>query len=182
MNDSEEIVREIRSPWLWGLAVVMAVGLVVRAGSLAPLEIGPPAWTLQCSDGNIAHLVATGVDPEQFRVEIERIVAKNPWELAVGKHVSIQAGRRYVLTFEGRADQKRTVVCSLREFHPAWNALGFQHEFELTPEWMGFHFEFEATGGSDNALLDFQLGGAEASVELRDVRVMPLRAGGDQAP
>ncbi len=96
------------------------------------------------------------------------------WHLQV-KHVPlrIRGGRYYTLTFRARADEPRSIGCSVGQDHEPWNNLGLSGRVNLTREWQTFRFGFVARADEPNARLSFALGGDGAAVDLADVEFRP---------
>jgi hypothetical protein len=174
VSEREQVTRDLLKPSFWLAVVVVLAGLGFQATRAVPLGVKPPDWTLQCSDGNIARIVPLADGADGVRIEIDRPVFKQPWDLAVGRHVAVQAGKTYELTFQGRSGEPRRVTLNLREFHPPWENLGFYQDLDLEPQWQSFQFRFVAKRGSNHAMLDFQLGTSAVSAEFKNVALSPV--------
>lgn len=167
MNDQDETSNSILNPTFLVWTVLITICLVARAFRPIPFELAIPDWTIHAADGSIAR-ITPAEDSQTVRFEIRRNAAKEPWDIALRRHVSLTRGRRYVLRFEARSDQPRDAVCLVREFHPPWDTAGLYVPLRLAAEWRKFEFPFEASLGSDHAVVEWLAGMASHAMEIRD--------------
>lgn len=85
--------------------------------------------------------------------------------------VEIEAGQRYRLQFQARADAPRECAVSISQGAEPWTGLGLYRTLNLNNAWQSFAWEFEATGGDSRANLSFFVGQSLVPLELRAVEL-----------
>ena len=116
-----------------------------------------------------ARLVLPGDSPEgSVRVEIDRAGDPTGWHIQLSQvGVQLKGGRNYVLAFQARADQPRTVSYQVGQAHPPWKGLGLHRDLKVGTEWSQHRESFIADQSEDEAHLVFNLGGSKVPFEVR---------------
>jgi lysophospholipase L1-like esterase len=136
-----------------------------------PDEDNEDKWRMQVLPGNLAQLVLSAEKREVVRIAISKAGTAIPWHIQLNQDgIVVKVRQRYVLTFQARADQLRTIGVAVSKAHEPWNSVGLYNTIALSQDWQSFNFEFKATEDDDNARIHFDVGGNGASVELTTVR------------
>lgn len=80
-----------------------------------------------------------------------------------------EQGATYLWSFRARSDRPRMLQLVVNQNRAPWGQLGFWRELRCSNDWQRFRFEFTASASEPSPRLEFQLGGAEPSVEIRDL-------------
>ena len=155
---------------------------------LLKLSHGIPRWRLNLGEGNEAGLVVLQEYPEGIRVAISKAPISNPYNIQLVQNgIKLQAGERYWLRFDSRAQAQREIQVAVGQAHNPWKALGLYQPIALTSEWQQFELEFVAKGTDDKARIHFDLGGQNIPVDIKAVQLlkyseMLIQPGGSSSP
>jgi hypothetical protein len=92
-------------------------------------------------------------------------------------YYELQANCRYLVRFQAKADNRRSVYIGAAAAHAPWKGVGLYEQIELLPEWRMFELEFAATADDYNARIHFDMGQSEIAVELMSLSVRLLPGG-----
>lgn len=107
---------------------------------------------------------------DTVRVEIGKIGTGERTDIQLSlAHRSVIQGKRYFVSFRGRADRPRRFGFGAQLACEPWTTLGIYRDAELTPQWRQFYFEFVANQSTDHARILFDLGMRDISLELTEV-------------
>ncbi len=99
------------------------------------------------------------------------------WHLQLRQaNLQIAAGQYYTLTFEGAAEQARSISLNVMQNHDPWGGLGLYATANLTTDWQTFTYSFTATADDDNGRVTFSFGGGDTTTFY--LRNPQLRTGG----
>jgi glycosyltransferase involved in cell wall biosynthesis len=133
---------------------------------------------LRTDGGSAAELVELPDEPGWVRIAIEKMATVTSSDIQLNiPFYKLQEHHRYVLRFQAKADNPRSLHFGLAEAHPPWTSLGLYQRMDLTQEWQRFEVEFVATADDDNARIHFDLGAAAFSVELSSPCLRHLSSG-----
>lgn len=131
-----------------------------------------PTWALKVYEANEATL-ASSIESQRrevLRVDIRKAGTQTPWHIQINQApLKVQAGHRYSVSFQARADGTRNAFLGFARAHDPWTDLGLYRSIALSPEWHSFQEEFVATVDDDNARILFDLGGNGIPAEFADV-------------
>lgn len=115
-------------------------------------------------------LIVPAGQTDTVRVEIDKIGSGNRSEIQLSlAHRPLEAGKRYAVSFRGRADRPRRFSFGIQLAQEPWTTIGLYRDEELTPSWRQFYFEFIATETTERARVLFDLGARDISAELAEV-------------
>ena len=124
-----------------------AVPSASRGTSAIPQDIRATKWNLNIHDGNEATLVSSRESPERevLRVDIKKAGTQTLWHIQLNRApLTVQAGRRYRVNFQARADSTRNIILGFSIAHEPWTNLGLYRSVALSQEWHSFQEEFVA--------------------------------------
>ena len=140
-------------------------------------------WRLQAVAGSVAALERSAEGA--LRIAIAEASEETTWHIQLGRTgLKTVAGGTYLVYFQARADEERTIGVGVALAHSPWTNVGLYDCIELSTEWKPFCWEFVATADDDNVGLHFDVGGNSAAVELtslawRDMEDASASADGD---
>ena len=130
------------------------------------------AWPLEVHPGNTAR-ITPGDEAGAVRVEITQADPTN-WHIQFQQpKLALQAGAYYTVSFQARADARRTIDYAVNQAHEPWQGLGLGASAGLTTEWHTFRTGFVATLNDRQARLSFIVGGHPGAVEFKAARLCP---------
>ena len=140
-------------------------------------------WRLQLTGDNEATVTLPGGHRESVQLDIQRATTDVHWHIQLNQDaLSVRAQQPYVLRFRARSEKCREVGVGVSMAHPPWQGLGLYRRVELSPDWEEFAIEFVGEEDDHDARVHFDVGGCDAGVELRDVRLTALNRGIDVEP
>lgn len=141
---------------------------------LVKLSHGTPIWRLNLGKGSEARLEVLQGYPEGVRVAITKAPLSNPYYdiQLVQNGIKLQAGDRYRLRFDSRAQAQRDIQVAVSQAHNPWEDLGLYQRTALTSEWQQIELEFVAKSTDDNARIHFDLGGQNIPVDIKAVQLL----------
>lgn len=83
---------------------------------------------------------------------------------------SIEAGKRYFASFQGRADAPRNVGFGVVRGRTAWEGVGLYYTVGVGTQWKPYYYEFVAESDAHDVRVLFDLGDSAAPVEIKEVR------------
>lgn len=139
----------------------------------APLLPDQASWEIERHEAD----VTTSEAPAQKRGTGKALMAEvrqNPgpdWHVQAHlTKVSLEAGKRYTLTFRAKAEPARQIPVSVRLHKPDWRNLGLESNVRVTSEPRDYTLTFTALEADpESARISFTLGGTKGKVELTDV-------------
>jgi LPS sulfotransferase NodH len=132
-------------------------------------------WYMNVHRGNVANLAFPPNNPKMVQILIAKAAMQKRCEIQLNHaQLSVQANRRYAISFRARADGPRCLCFGCARAEIPWDGLGVYEEIWLTAEWQNFEKVFVATADEDNARLLFDLGESNISVELSEVALRSL--------
>lgn len=135
-----------------------------RAAGPQLLREGAPNWDFWTSEKSPAKLETTN-DSTQVTIEA---VDGTPWHVMLTqRHLKLQKGMKYRVTFRARASVSRALAAEVCHNDP-WRGYG-SGQFDLTGQWQDYQFTFTAPEDDANARLSFQFGQATGRVWVADV-------------
>jgi serine/threonine protein kinase/WD40 repeat protein len=81
----------------------------------------------------------------------------------------LEEGRTYRLRFDARSPEGRVANVEVARGVPDWSSVGLRNDFQATPEFQTFEYQFQATNIAEINRLSFNLAQATGSLVLRDV-------------
>jgi hypothetical protein len=85
-------------------------------------------------------------------------------------HRSIEGGKRYFASFQGRADAPRNVGFGVVRGRTAWKGVGLYYTVGVGMQWKPYYYEFVAESDAADVRVLFDLGDSAAPIEIKDVR------------
>jgi outer membrane murein-binding lipoprotein Lpp len=132
-------------------------------------------WQLRVSSGNSARLLVARGDERLLRIDIARAGTKAQWDIQLDQdHLQLEAGAKYRLSFRVRSDAARAMEFGVAQAHEPWDNLGLYQRMAVTPDWATFEQEITPTADDSNGRVHFDLGRYPVSLELADVRFVPV--------
>ena len=132
-------------------------------------------WWLRVEEGNLASTTFPSNKPEMVRISIVKAQTKVPWDIQLNQpHLVVEANKRYVVSFQARADSARRIILGFSKAYEPWDGLGLYKDLELTPIWQSYKEEFVATADEEDARIHFDLGASSTSIEISDVILRSL--------
>jgi hypothetical protein len=103
--------------------------------------------------------------------------AGNAWDVSLKQNLTLVAETDYILTFDGRSDDSRSIIAGLGLDQDPWsNAV---ETVNLSTEWTTYTVNLTTAGfGGENNRAFFDLGAAAGQVQLDNVS-LKISAGGD---
>jgi len=131
------------------------------------------------SSARLAFPDGDGDGADMVRVEIDRAEVPTPWHIQLAfTRVGVRAeGSNYVVAFQARAEHPRVMSVSVGQSRPPWQPLGLYTDVDLGSEWRDYVLEFQPKSSDEEARLNFNLGAASGTVEIRAVQVKMIRSG-----
>ncbi|MFN8445786.1 MAG: carbohydrate binding domain-containing protein [Caldilineaceae bacterium] len=97
------------------------------------------------------------------------------WRIqAINSPVNLQAGQRYQLSFDAKAQGGATMGAAVAQNHDPYQAIGTYQIVNLTDEWQHFSLPFVATASDANSRVNFDLAQLERTIWLDNVSLKPL--------
>ena len=97
------------------------------------------------------------------------------WQLQLVQFpIPLKFGKKYLLSFEAKAEKPRKIFVKVGKIGGDWLAYSGLRTYDLTTEWQKFETEFKSIGGDDFARLEFNLSGDPNGVSLRNVSLKPI--------
>jgi len=132
-------------------------------------------WRLYIHEDNDANLIFYHDKSDIVRLDIKKSETKIPWHIQLDQDgLSIKSGNTYTVKFQARADSPRNIAVAVGNMN---SELGLYKNVELTNKWQSYNLEFIATKDEDNAILKFNFGSSNVSVELSNVTLKSLPEG-----
>lgn len=132
-------------------------------------------WRVLTTEDSTAELFHPVDMPRYLRVKITKLGATG----GAGRvqltraPIAVEKGKDYVIAFQGKAKQPRSIKVAASKAVAPYTALGIYQDVKLTDAWQPFSFTFKATETESNGRLFFDLGDSDAAVELSDVSFAP---------
>lgn len=107
-------------------------------------------------------------------------VAGNPWDVSLKQNVSLIADTDYILTFDARSDDARSIIAGLGLDQDPWTNV--TETVSLTTEWTTYTLNLTTTGfGGEGNRVFFDMGAEAGQVQLDNVSLVLVTAdnGGD---
>ncbi len=142
----------------------------------SPLALPLGDWRLTVRPDLRAHRVLDGEASERLRIEIDPFGDRpiEPWSVALEQTgVGVESGVWYSATFRARADAPRTASFAILRADDG-GFLGLYEDLKLTTAWQDYRLTFQAQGDSPNSRAFFNLGQADAAVELESIELARL--------
>lgn len=99
--------------------------------------------------------------------------AGNPWDVNLSAPLTLVPDTDYVLTFDAKATEARTIVAGLGFYHDPWT--NATETVSLTNEWQTFTLRINTAGfGDDDSRALFDMGDQLGDVSIDDISVMAL--------
>ncbi len=182
-SGSYATVRRFYLSWLEGYLRARAVTFPAvwtalrraERGDVGGLSAKPGGWHLRTAGGSVARLIVQG--DSTVRVEIGSVSGTSYDVQANLPDFRLDAGRRYGIRVEARADAPRPALIGLAEAHAPWQGLGWFSHVSLGPEWQVFEGDVTMARDEPNARIHVDLGDAAVSAELRGVTLRRLPEG-----
>jgi mannan endo-1,4-beta-mannosidase len=116
-----------------------------------------------------------------LKVELTNGYSGNMEKVQVKQTIAIESGRRYTVSFTGKADASKVVEVALQKSTPP-HTVYWSQKLDLSDSPNAVQYNFESKIKDPNAELCFNLGGSKAAVYLDRVRVTDWTPGIYQAP
>ncbi|SET59264.1 carbohydrate binding domain-containing protein, partial [Thalassotalea agarivorans] len=98
-------------------------------------------------------------------------VAGNPWDVSLKQNLTLVADTDYVLTFDARSDDSRSIIAGLGLDQDPWTNV--TETVNLTTEWATYTVNLTTTGfGGENNRVFFDMGAEAGQVQLDNVSLM----------
>lgn len=98
-------------------------------------------------------------------------VAGNPWDVSLKQNLTLIADTDYILTFDARSDDARSIIAGLGLDQDPWTNI--TETVALTSEWTTYTLYLTTTGfGGENNRVFFDLGAEAGQVQLDNVVLM----------
>jgi peptidoglycan/xylan/chitin deacetylase (PgdA/CDA1 family) len=143
--------------------------------SYAPELLIRGRWLFRSANGNAARLVFPAGDPQDVRIEIDRVATPASYDIQLNHpHLPVEANCDYEVHFLACADRPRSLSVGFAQAHEPWSGLGLYTTIALTPEWQSFRCPFTAIASDGNGRIHFDAGASEISIEVRGVGIRRL--------
>jgi glycosyltransferase involved in cell wall biosynthesis len=127
-------------------------------------------WLFRVAIPSEAHLTDLREHSDGVRAVIARNESRADYDIQLNRPLlRVRSDHPYRVIFQARADGRRSMGFGVAMAHEPWEGLGLYRKIELTPEWRSIDEGFIAEADDDNARIHFDLGAADAAVELRAV-------------
>ncbi|QOL25210.1 carbohydrate binding domain-containing protein [Thalassotalea sp. LPB0316] len=108
-------------------------------------------------------------------------VAGNAWDVSLKQNLTLVADTDYVLTFDARSDDARSIIVGLGLDQDPWTNV--TETVALSTEWVTYTLNFTTTGfGGENNRVFFDMGAQAGHVQLDNVSLTVAAEGGDEQP
>ncbi|GLX85651.1 hypothetical protein tloyanaT_19030 [Thalassotalea loyana] len=105
-------------------------------------------------------------------------VAGNPWDVSLKQNLTLVADTDYVLSFDARSDDARSIIAGLGLDQEPWTNV--TETVALTTEWVTYTLNLTTTGfGGENNRVFFDMGAEAGQVQLDNVSLTLASSGGD---
>lgn len=128
------------------------------------------AWRIETHNGGVARLEHVPDHPARMRVAIAHLPSRVPWHVKLRlASLEIVEGSPYLLSFWAKADAPRPMACGVGQTVAPWALVSPYLNVEVTTSWTHVECPFVAHATESQARIFFDLGAAEAAVELYGV-------------
>ncbi|WP_284206402.1 carbohydrate binding domain-containing protein, partial [Thalassotalea eurytherma] len=107
-------------------------------------------------------------------------VSGNPWDVSLKQNLTLIADTDYILSFDARSDDSRSVVAGLGLDQDPWTNV--TETVMLSTEWTNYSINFTTTGfGGENNRVLFDMGAEAGQVQLDNVSLVLASADSDDS-
>lgn len=146
----------------------ITLALVLGACSFARADEPPLAgWSIEPSGG--ATISAIADLPHAVRVAFP---SPNVGGMLQSPGISIRARQAFVLVFDCRSDQPRSITAGIRQPGPAGKSLGLAQRLNLTSKWTTYRLNFQANADDPDARIVFDFGADGRAAELKQISLL----------
>lgn len=137
-------------------------------------EYPAPMWILAVQgEGNAATLRYVDDTSRRMRVIIERSATPTVWHVQLRQHgFALAEGASYELRFRIRADSPRMIAVGVND--RSYRNVGLYREVPIAKAWEERRWAFVARTSDSDAMVHFNLGGSQVSVDIADVELRRL--------
>jgi hypothetical protein len=136
---------------------------------------GAKFWWIRTGENVEANLIFPDSNSEIVKADIKKVGSSAVYDIQLNKSpFVVEANQRYSIDFQARAVAPRSAFVGFSKAHDTWTTLGFYAEFQLTPDWKHFRYEFTAQEQDQNGRIHFDLGSNSSSVEFSSVLLRHL--------
>jgi glycosyltransferase involved in cell wall biosynthesis len=135
-------------------------------------------WWLRVGSESAATLSFLDRTGDAVRIGVERTGAGLSHDIQLNEaRLKISRGYSYLLVFDARAAEHRSINVGCSQAYPPWGNLGLYRRVEIGTDWQHVELCFDALADALNARIHFDVGEHSTSVELRRVRLRQMPDG-----
>jgi len=111
-------------------------------------------------------------DGNWTRAEDIRLGINEIWAVQLQqKYFSFEKGKKYEIEFAVRSDKPRLMQLSINRGSPTYAQLGLFEKINADSTWKSYRFTFAANDTVDDGCIQFNIGGSDIPVEIKDCRL-----------
>ncbi|MFO0945742.1 MAG: carbohydrate binding domain-containing protein [Planctomycetota bacterium] len=145
------------------LAILFVVCAQVSGEPTGPLA----GWQLE--PANVATISAIADLPQAARIAFS---SPGTGGMLMSPPVAVRSRQPFVLVFECRSDQPRSITAGIRQAGPGGKSLGLAQRLNLTSKWTTYRLNFQANADEANARVVFDFGSDGRATELKQVSLV----------